>query len=125
MSEFPRCVDTDLALNAGYLKGFLGLTANRVHCHINVSIKSEWGHMDQVRQGIRSTKPAAATSPIVLLADCININMDAAPQEPTNKCTHHLFMTIREVTGSISTNQSGCFLVTSNHGNGYISLFYV
>ncbi len=41
-----------LALNAGYLKGFPGLTADRVRRHINVSIKFERGHMDQVRQGI-------------------------------------------------------------------------
>jgi hypothetical protein len=51
--------------------------------------------------------------------------MDTAPQEPTNKCTHHLFMTVHKVTGSVSSNQSGCFPVTSNCGNAYISLFYV
>jgi hypothetical protein len=34
-------------------------------------------------------------------------------------------MTIREVTGSISSNQSGCFPITSNQGNTYVALFYV
>jgi hypothetical protein len=81
--------------------------------------------MDQVRQGIRSTKPAAATSPIVLPANLVNTNMDAAPQEPTNECTHHVFMTVHEVTGSISSDQSGRFPITSNRGNGYVALFYV
>ncbi len=51
--------------------------------------------------------------------------MDAAPQEPTNKRTHHVFMTIRKVTGSVSSNQLGCFLVRSNCGNAYVALFYV
>jgi hypothetical protein len=51
--------------------------------------------------------------------------MDAAPQEPTNKRIHHVFMTIHEVTSSISSNQSGCFPVTSNRGNVYVALFYV
>jgi hypothetical protein len=81
--------------------------------------------MDQVRQGIQSTKLATAASPIVLPADCVNTNMDAAPQEPTNECTHHVFMTICEVTGSISSDQSGRFPVTSNCSNVYIALFYV
>jgi hypothetical protein len=114
-----------LALNIGYLKQFLGLTANRVRRHIDVSIESKRDHMDQVRQGIRSTKPATAASPIVRPANCVDTNMDAAPQEPTNKRTHHMFMTIRKVMGSISSNQSGCFPVASNGGNVYVALFYV
>jgi hypothetical protein len=81
--------------------------------------------MDQVRQGVRSTKPATATSPIFLQANLVNTNMDAAPQEPTNKCTHHVFMTICKVTGSVSRDQSGRFRVTSNHSNAYVALFYV
>jgi hypothetical protein len=44
-----------LALTAGYLKGFPGLTADRVRCHIDVSSEYGRGHMDQVRQGQRST----------------------------------------------------------------------
>ena len=51
--------------------------------------------------------------------------MDAAPQKPTNKRTHHVFMTVCKVTCSVSSNQSGCFPVTSNHGNVYVALFYV
>jgi hypothetical protein len=81
--------------------------------------------MDQVQQGIQSTKPAAATSPIVLQANLVDTNMDASPQEPTNKCTHHIFMTVREVTGSVSSKQSGRFPITSNRGNAYVALFYV
>ncbi len=34
-------------------------------------------------------------------------------------------MTVREVMGSMSSNQSGCFPVTSNHGNVSIALFYM
>jgi hypothetical protein len=101
------------------------LTADRVQCHMNVSIKSNQGHMDQVQQGIQSTKPATAASPTVLPADCVDTNMDAAPQEPTNECTHHVFMTAHKVTGSVSSNQSGCFPITSNRGNMYVALFYV
>jgi hypothetical protein len=123
--NFPVMLTLILALNAGYLKGFPGLTADRVPCHINVSIKSKHGYMDQIRQGIQSTKPAAAASPIVLPANCVNTNMDTAQQEPTNKRTQHVFMTICKVTGSISSNQSGRFPITSNRINAYVTLFYV
>ncbi len=51
--------------------------------------------------------------------------MDAAPQELTNERTYHVFMTIHEVTGSVSSDQSGRFPVTSNRGNAYVALFYV
>ncbi len=51
--------------------------------------------------------------------------MDTAPQEPTNKRIHHMFMTVCKVTGSIFSNQSGCFPVTSNPGNAYVALVYV
>jgi hypothetical protein len=114
-----------LALNAGYLKGFPGLTADRVRQHIDASVESKRGHMDQVQQGIQSTKPAATTSPIVLQANLVNTNMDAAPQEPTNERTYHVFMTICKVTGTVSSNQSGRLPVTSNCGNMYVALFYV
>ncbi len=123
--NFPVVLTLILALNARYLKGFLGLTADRVCQHIDVFVESECGHMDQVLQGIRSTKPAAATSLIVLQANLVNTNMDAAPQEPTNKCTHHVFMTVREATGSVSSNQSRRFSVMSNCGIVYVALFYV
>jgi hypothetical protein len=51
--------------------------------------------------------------------------MDAAPQEPTKERTHNVFMTVRKVTGSVSSDQSRCFPVTSNRGNAYVALFYV
>jgi hypothetical protein len=102
--NFPIMLTLILALNAGYLNGFPGLTANRVCRHNNVSIDSKRGHMDQVQQGIQSTKPAATASQIVLPANCVDTNMDTAPQQPTIKCTHHVFIPIRKVTGSISRN---------------------
>jgi hypothetical protein len=120
--NFPIVSTLILALNAGYLKGFPGLTADRFRRHIDVSVESKRRHMDQVRQGIRSTKLAAATSPIILQANLVNTNMDAAPQELTNERTHHVFMTIRKGTGSVSSNQSGRFPVTSNRGNAYFAL---
>jgi hypothetical protein len=42
--NFPVVLTLILALNARYLKGFLGLTADRVCQHIDVSIESKCGH---------------------------------------------------------------------------------
>ncbi len=51
--------------------------------------------------------------------------MDNAPQEPANICTHHVFMTVHIITGHVSSENTGRFLVTSNQGNAYALLFYI
>jgi hypothetical protein len=63
--------------------------------------------------------------PIVLPSDQVDSNMDDAPQEPANICTHHVFMMVQVVTGCISSDNTGCFPVMSNQGNAYIALFYI
>ncbi len=112
------------AINAGYLRGWPELTADHVHRHINISVESGQGHMNQVRQGPGSTQPTSATTPIVLLSNRVNSNIDSAPQEPANICTHHIFMMVHIVTGRVSSDNTGRFLVTSNGGNAYVALFY-
>jgi hypothetical protein len=81
--------------------------------------------MDQVRQGKRSTKLAATSIPIVLPHARVDSNMDPQPQQPSNERTHHVFLTVHDVTGSIASNQTGSFPVTSNRGNAYVALFYI
>ena len=44
------------AIDAGYFRGWPGLTSKRVRKYIKVSEPTEMGHMDQRRTGIRSTK---------------------------------------------------------------------
>ncbi len=46
--NFPVVLTLILALNTGYLKRFPGLTADRVHRHIDVSVESKHGQIDQV-----------------------------------------------------------------------------
>jgi hypothetical protein len=113
------------AINAGYLRGWPGLTADHVRQHINISVESKQGHMNQVRKGLRSTQPTSVTVPIVLLSDRVNSNMDGAPQKPANIHTHHIFMMVHVATGRVSSDNTGCFLVTSNWGNAYLALFYI
>jgi hypothetical protein len=113
------------AIKVGYLRGWPGLTVERVHRHINVSVESKQGYMNQVHQGQRSMQHTSATAPIVILSNRVISNMDDAPQEPANIRTHHVFMTVHIVTGGISSNNTQCFLVTSNQGNAYVALFYI
>jgi hypothetical protein len=42
------------AINNGCLKGFPGLTAQRVNRHIPIKDATKKGHMDQVQQGLQS-----------------------------------------------------------------------
>jgi hypothetical protein len=92
----------------GYLKGFP---------------ESEWGHLDQIRQGLQSTKPITPTFPIVLLADIVDSNMDASPQKTNNNHMHHIFMSTSDITDTISSNQTGYFPITSIQCNTYVVRF--
>jgi hypothetical protein len=123
--NFPVKSTLILAIKAGYLKGFPGLTVDRVRCHIDVDVDSERGHMDQVRQGQRSTKRASSSIPVVLPHNRVDSNMDTPPQQPSNERTQHVFLTVHDFTGGIASNQTGRFPVTSNRGHAYLALFYI
>jgi hypothetical protein len=84
------------AIDRGYLKGWGGLTSQRTHRHISVSIESKMGHMDQQRQGFQSTHPTPKTVPLQVL-DIFDYPMEDVPQEPHNACIHFVFMAIYEI----------------------------
>jgi hypothetical protein len=113
------------AIKVGYLRGWPGLIAERVQRHIDVSVESKQGYMNQVYQGQWSMQPTTATAPIVIPSDQVDSSMNNAPQELVNMRTHHVFMTVHVVVGCISSNNTGHFPVTSNQGNIYVALFYV
>ena len=46
-------------------------------------------------------------------------------QEPGNKKTHKVFMTVRLADDWIASDQTGAFPRTSSRGNKYISVFYM
>ena len=74
------------------------------------------GHLDQWRQGIRSTKSALATITLE--------PMEAPPQLPLNDKTNMVFMTMLDIEGQLFTDQTGCFPISSNRGNNYIVILY-
>jgi hypothetical protein len=54
------------AIKGGYLQGWPRLTAERICRHINISVESGQGHLNQVCQGQWSMQPTSATALIVL-----------------------------------------------------------
>ena len=122
--NYPVPLSLLQAIDSGYFRGWRGFTSPRVRRHITGSPESAMGHMDQVRQGTRSTQPRtpkSATIPNLHIDD----HMAEAPQAPLNARTNHVFMHVHAIDGVISSDQTGRFPITSNRGNAYVVVFYV
>ena len=52
-------------------------------------------------------------------------HMEDAPQEPHNACTHFVFCHVHTISSTISSDQTGCFPITSNRGHVYVIIFYI
>ena len=111
---FPNISTWCKAINAGYFRGWPSLTSKRVRQVIKIVDKTEMGHMDQQRKGLRSTKTVADETD----------SMEPIPQSPQNNRCHHVYMTIADIEGKLYSDQTGRFPVTSNRGNSYIVIFY-
>ena len=83
------------------------------------------GHLNQVRQGTRSTQPQTPTSATIPTMPNLHIDdhMAEAPQAPLNVRTSHVFMQVHAINGIISSDQTGRFPITSNRGNTYVVVF--
>jgi hypothetical protein len=107
-----------VAINKGYLKGFPGLTANRINRHSIINNATTKGHLDQTRQGQRPTlRSPTAITPLPTLP--------TPAHDGTTPSDDLLFMTSHDLTGTIYSDQTGRFPVTSNRGHAYLVLFYV
>lgn len=73
------------------------------------------GHMDQQRQGARSTKSTKKVEPDPI---------EPVPRIESNDHCHHVYMTTAEVEGKLYSNQTGQFPISSNRGNSIIVMFY-
>ncbi|KAL7482665.1 hypothetical protein ACHAW6_012248, partial [Cyclotella cf. meneghiniana] len=113
---YPALATWCKAIDKGYFRGWNGLTSKRVCRFIEPSEFHAMGHLDQWRQGIRSTKAATAT---------ISLDpMETPPQLALNEKTNMVFMTMVDIQGQLFINQTGRFPITSNRGNNYIVIFY-
>ncbi len=85
------------------------------------------GHLDQVRQGTRTTQPRTPTGATIptMPGPHIDDHMADAPQALLNARTNHIFMQIHAINGVISSDQTGRFPITSNRGNTYVVVFCI
>eukprot|EP00957_Ditylum_brightwellii_P211531 15366289-Ditylum_brightwellii.AAC.2 len=72
------------------------------------------GHLNQTRQGIRSTKVKKEATLIDILPQ----------QEPDNHKSNYIFETVIEIQGQVYSDQTGYFPRVSNRGMKYIIVFY-
>jgi hypothetical protein len=111
------------AIDRGYFKGFPGLTSKRVQWHITINDATKKGHLDQTRQGQRSTSRNNPSTTIIATNSDDN---DDIPTTPTDVgLTNLVFMITHTITGKVFTDQTGRFPITSNRGNAYLVTFYV
>ena len=89
------------------------------------------GHMKQNTSEVRSTttkKKQGGTNKTlhILERDAASLNaMEVLPQEPQNRTSLHVFMTVKPADSFIASNQTGAFPRVSNRGNKYICVLYV
>ena len=78
---------------------------------------TEKGHLDQKRQGLRSTKIKVGT----------NIESKDAPitRILIMKKTHEVYIALEEIKVKIYSNQTGTFPSTSNRGMKYVMIFFI
>ena len=121
------------AAKAGYLKGFPGFTQERISKFIKIEDATEAGHLRKTPAGTRSTttkskrgrpstaKETHAAERQAAMTDAMTVPL----QEPSNKKTNLVFMTVMLADGMIASDQTGAFPRVSNRGKRYISVFYV
>ena len=70
--------------------------------------------------------PSAPKNPPLVLTHLHHDgDMEGAPQEPHNARTHFVFCHVHTICGTISSDQIGRFLITSNQGHVYVVIFYI
>ena len=99
------------AINAGFFATWPSLTADLVRKHLDKSPATTKGHMKQLRMNIHSTsKPSTPTM---------------KTPSPNENVREQSVTTMRVLdVGTLYSDQTGRFPVTSGRGNKYIMVFY-
>ena len=106
------------AIQNNCLTGIPGLNLQSFRRFQPNSEATAMGHLDQVRQNKKSTKPKPSK-------ESIELDQDHFPKsDDTNERTHHCFAAAQEITGQVHTDQTGRFRVPSCNGNNYVMVLY-
>ena len=115
---------------AGYLKGFSGFTQERISKFIKTEEATEAGHLRKTPAGMRSTttqskrgrSPTAKETHVKERQAAMLDAMTVPAQEPSNKKTNLVYMTVRLADGWIASDQTGAFPRVSNRGHKYLHI---
>ena len=121
----PALSTLQTALDNNYITGFPGLNSKSLRRHPPQSKATTKGHMDQIRQGTKSTKPKSP--PPASTSSPTTEPLEAFPPALTKgERTHTCFATMlaMEPTGTIYTDQTGQLPVPSSLGMQYIFVMY-
>jgi hypothetical protein len=112
------------AINKGYLKGFLSLTAQRICHYVQINNATKKGHMDQTCRGQCSTQPNPTNTSDT--TNLLNINNnDVLPGHINKGLTNLVFMVVHNISGLVFSDQTGRFPIMSNRGHAYLVIFYI
>ena len=100
------------AIKSGFYTTWPLLTAKAVRKHYPETVETPKGHMKRVKSGVRSTKAQQQQHPEITEAE-------AALAEIRRK-HHDIFVSVREATEEVHTDQTGRFPVVSSKGHKYI-----
>ena len=114
---FPATSTWCKVIDAGYFKGWPGLTSKRVQRFIKIVDETETGHMNQRRAGIRSTCVPPDTEPEP-------DSMELVPQTLHNDHINHIYMTTEDIEEKLYSDQTVHFPITSNRGNSVVVIFF-
>ena len=122
----PTLNTLEKALRNNYIVDLPGLTTQTLRRHPPNTPATAKGHMDQVRQNIKSTKKRKKKSkPSSPEPTDNDVTDEAFPQsDAPNIRTHDCYVTIEEMTGQIHTDQTGRFPTPSSAGNNYVMVLY-
>ena len=101
------------SIDAGYFSTWPGLTSKLVRKYLPKLLATAKGHLKQDQKSICLTKPSIAPSPIVL----------PSQHDPPGR-SHQIFVKTIEMTGKVSTDQTGCFPVTFSCVSKYLLVIY-
>ena len=103
---FPTTSTWIKAIRHGYFMGWPGLTASRVNRYLPPSEETALGHLKLNRQGTRSTSKG--------------VSREVGQRRKVMVC----HMPTTELTGTIGTDQTGRFPVTSDRNHKYIFIMF-
>lgn len=109
------------AARRGYIAMFPGSTPAAITTYPPNSVATAQGHLDRVRQGIRSTK----TRQLQLPDTDSHIDPDSGFNDDTTTCIDPKIYTRQFKPGDLHVDATGPFPVQSTSGNQFLLIFYI